>query len=188
MMPLRRLALLPVLLLPLLLTACDNADTGGENVFTLPGAREVSFRFQPAQFNPGEDVAVASVGTFQSASILTNGSFTYEPSAVTSARIDGPVLLLLDQPLSAMLSTYQLREIVLQLRTSAGATTQVARITDFSGLGDARRVEIPVTSADVTRFLQQDAFSATLLFDFDNAPTARTEFSVEFDVRVEVEA
>lgn len=188
MTAIRRLALLPLLALPLLLTACDSGDTGGEDVFTLPGAREVEFRFRPAQFNPGQDVAVPSIAAFQSASILTNGTFTYEPAQVASARIDGDVLLLLDQPISAMLSTYQLSEITLQLQTAGGAVVNVASRSDFSGLGSERRVTLPVSNADVTRFLQQNTFTASLIFDFANAPTAATEFSVEFDVRVEVEA
>lgn len=182
--------LLPLaFLLPLVFTGCDTADDTGEDAFPLTSERPAGFVYEAGALSAGESFT----GTESESSRDIINDSRFEPADVSSAQIEaGSVELNLDFPAGDD------QEILIDAATltlsAPGVGDQViARGADFSLAilttnAQLRRQVLDVVDADITEYLKQETFSATLALDVAGAGSGDYQFTVSFDVEATVNA
>lgn len=181
--------LLPLaLLVPLVLSGCDTADTGGsEDVFPLTSERPAGFVYMAGTLAAGD---VYSASQSQSSQTIIN-DMRFTPADVASARVrSGTVELNMDFP-GGSENVIMIDEATLTVSASGVGEQVVARASNFSlsiltTNAQARRATLDLADADITEFLQQNAFTGTLMLRVAGAGTSSYQFTVTFDVDVEV--
>jgi hypothetical protein len=176
-------------LLPLVLVGCDTTEENGGDEFPLTGERPAGFVYEAGALGAGD--TFTGTETESSADIINDDRF--EPSDVASARIEaGSVELTLDFPGGAE-NELLIDEATLTLSAPGVGEQVVARGSDFSLAilttnAQLRREVLELVDADITRFLRQETFTATLVLDVAEASGADYQFTVTFDVEASVNA
>lgn len=190
MMTLFRRLLPLAFLIPLVLSGCDTADTGGDgDTFLLPTPpnHSASFVYSAGTLTADQ---MYSEGRPQSSQGVIN-DMRFGPSDVASARVrSGTVELNMDFPVGAD-QAIMIDEATLTLSAPGVGDQIVARASDVSlsiltTNAQLRRATLDLSDADITEFVQQDSFTGTLTLRVGAAGTSSYQFTVTFDVDVEV--
>ena len=191
MMTLLRRLLPLAFLIPLVLSGCDTADTGGgsEDTFLLPTPpnHRASFVYAAGTLTAGQ---VYSDGQSQSSQTIIN-DMRFSPADVASARVrSGTVELNMDFPVGAD-QAIMIDEATLTLSAPGVGDQVVARASNIAlsiltTNAQLRRASLDLSDADITEFVQQDNFIGTLTLRVGAAGTSSYQFTVTFDVDVEV--
>ncbi len=181
--------LLPLaLFIPLVLSGCDTADTGGDT-FPLPTPpnHRASFVYAAGTLAAGE---VYSAGMPQSSQAVIN-DMRFTPADVASATVrSGTVELNMDFPGGGE-NAIMIEEATLTLSAPGVSDQVVARASNFSlsiltTNAQLRRATLDLANADITEFVQQSSFTGTLTLRVADAGPGSYQFTVTFDVNVEV--
>ena len=181
--------LLPLaLFIPLVLSGCDTADDTGDT-FPLPTPpnHRASFVYEAGTLEAGE---VYSEGKVQSSQNVIN-DMRFTPADVASATIrSGTVELNMDFPGGAE-NAIMIEEATLTLSAPGVGDQIVARASDVSlsiltTNAQLRRATLNLADADITEFVQQPSFTGTLTLRVADAGPGNYQFTVTFDVNVEV--
>ncbi|MEM1042149.1 MAG: hypothetical protein AAGI91_05915 [Bacteroidota bacterium] len=177
------------LLLLLALAGCDTAEDGGNGgeTFPLPTPpnHRASFTYSVGTLMGGGTVDESASETSQD--VINDDRFG--PGDVASARIRSmSVELNMDQPLGGRVEVGQ---ATLTLSAPGAPDRVVATASDFSmeitsTNVSLRRADLDVENADITEFLQQGTFTGTLTMQVDGATDGTYQFTVTFDVDIEV--
>jgi hypothetical protein len=181
--------LLPLaLLVPLVLSGCDSTDDTGDT-FPLPTPpnHRASFVFTAGSLEANETSTAGPV-TQLSQTVINDSR--YGPEDVALARIQsGSVELQLDFPPGAE-NEVVIAEATLLLSASGLGEQVVARGTDITlatiSTTAPPRQTLQVVNADITRYLEQESFTGTLVLDVAGAGSDPYQFTARFDVNVEV--
>ena len=92
-----------------------------------------------------------------------------------------------------MIQVTRISQTTLTLSADGVSPQVVARGSDFTLVinttnAQSRRAVLELTDANITRFLQQETFEATLALDVDGAGDGEYQFTVTFDVDATVNA
>lgn len=182
--------LLPLaLLVPLVLSGCDTATEDNGDTFPLPSPpnHRASFVYMAGALEAGE---VYTEGLTQSSQAVIN-DMRFAPEDVASATVrSGTVELNMDFPGGAE-NEIMIEEATLTLSAPGVSEQVVARGSDFSlsiltTNAQLRRVTLDLADADITEFLRQESFTGTLNLRVAGAGEGNYQFTVTFDVAVEV--
>lgn len=187
MTTLRRLLPL-VFLLPLVLAGCDSSTSGGET-FPLPTPpnHRASFVYMAGTLQAG---GTYTEGKSQSSQAVINDP-RFTPADVASATVrSGTVELNMDFP-GGQENAIMIEEATLSLSAPGVGEQVVARSSNISlsiltTNAQLRRATLDLADANITEFLQQDTFTGTLTLRVAEAGTQSYQFTVTFDVNVEV--
>lgn len=175
------------LVLLLALAGCDTTDDGGAETFPLPTPpnHRASFTYSVGAITDGETV---SESANESSQEVINDS-RFGPADVASARIRSmSVELNMDFPGG---ESIMIDEAVLALSASGVSERVVARASNVmlqitTTNANLRRATLNIESADIAAFLQEDTFTGTLTLDVGEAGDGNYQFTVTFDVDIEV--
>lgn len=176
------------LLFALVVVGCDTADDPGGEEFPLTEERPAGFTYSAAALASGE--MFSGSASESSADIINDTRF--EPSDVAGASIAaGTVELNMDFPFGPE-NQVVVDEAVLSLSAPGAAERIVARGENLTlainSTTAPQRLVLDVVDADVTPYLRQDEFTATLRLDVAEASGEDYQFTVTFDVEVTVNA
>ncbi len=176
------------LVLLLALAGCDSTTDGdGGETFPLPTPpnHRASFTYSVGALTDGDNVSESASETSQD--VINDSRFG--PSDVASARIRSmSVELNMDFPGG---ESIMIDEAVLMLSAPGVSERVVARASDVmlqitTTNASLRRATLNVESADITQFLQEDTFTGTLTLQVGEAGEGNYQFTVTFDVDIEV--
>ena len=179
--------LLPLtFLLPLVFAGCDTADNPGEDAFPLTNERPAGFTYMAAALEGGDTVTESATETSQD--IINDDRF--EPSDIASAQIEaGSVELNMDFPFGAE-NEVLVDEATLTLSATGVAEQVVARGENLTlainSTTAPQRLGLELVEADITAYLRQEEFTATLRMDVAEASGEDYQFTVTFDVEASV--
>lgn len=182
--PLRRLILL--LALPLLLTACDTADTNGDSFF-LPEQRvEFDFVFDGGSLEPNVLNDVISENAESLISFIENRGFTVDDVIGATIKDGTAEFRIAQPPIGAGVNGFDRIEVRLRTEGATTAGTPVATGTGFTGTSDT--ADLDIRANDFTTTIQTGAFEAILQVDPSDAILDEAyRVEVSFDVLIEVQ-
>lgn len=176
------------LLFAIVFFGCDTTEENGGEEFPLTEERPAGFTYSATSLSAGDTFTGSE--SESSEDILNDSRF--EPSDVASATIvDGSVELNMDFPFGPE-NQVVIDEAVLSLSASGASERVVARGEDITlainSTTAPQRLVLDIENANVTQYLQQDEFTATLTLDVAEASGEDYQFTVAFDVEVTVNA
>ena len=180
---LRRFALLA---LPLLLTACDSADSADS--FFLPAQRvEFDFVFEGGSLDPGVLNDVISENAESLIGYIENRGFSVDDVIGATIRDGSAEFRIAQPPFGAGVNGFERVEVRIRTEGATTAGTPVAIGTGFTGTSDTADLEIRAN--DFTTTVQVGAFEAILQVEpSDDILDETYRVEVGFDVLIEVES
>lgn len=181
---LRRLALL--LVLPLLLTACDTAETNGDSFF-LPEQRvEFDFVFDGGSLQPNVLNDVISENAESLIGFIESRGFTVDDVIGATIKEGTAEFRIALPPIGAGVNGFERIQVSLRTEGATTAGTLVVTGDGFTSTNDT--ADLDIQASDFTTTVQTGPFEARLQVEPSDAILDETyRVEVSFDVLIEVE-